>query len=325
MKYNLQYIPVVNTACGILSSCFSNRDKILVVDHVTVSDVDPNDWEIVFVICAETTFKIRQYLDRLGEKLVLIHTSDEPGLEKYTKFYFPHWLFCIIDANSYNGLDHTYVGYPTYVYNALLGRAKDPRTKLLQCIDNKGLLDKGIVSYHAGNHYGPSLKLDSAMYHSSIWKYEQQEIKTIYNNDLNYAVCLDSTTRLTNGHFSSCSMPWKVYDNTLISIVAETDNSGSHVFTTEKTWKPLLAEHPVLYYGTPRHEEFLKSLGIELYVETNGNPERVASILEDIASGGWKDIRYRNWQDIADHNRNLCDTEQWHKRLHQWLYENFVN
>jgi len=325
MKYNLQYVPFVNTACSILSSRFSNRDNVLVVDHLTVHEVDPEDWEIVFVVCAETTFKIRSSLDRLGEKLVLIHTSHEPGLDKYMKFYFPHWLFCIIDANAPSNLSYNYSGQSDYLYNAMLGRAKDPRTKLLQCLSNNDLIEDGIISYHPGNHYGPDLTLDPTPYYNNIWEYEQKEIKEVYNNDFDYVVKLDSTTRLPNGHFSSCNIPWKIYNNTSISVVAETDNYGSHVFTTEKTWKPLLAMHPVLYYGTPRHEEFLENLGFEMYIKTNSDSVRIASVLKDIANGGWKDFGYQYWHDIADHNRNLCDIKIWHNRLHQWLCENFVS
>ena len=325
MKYNLQYIPIINTVCSILSSCFANRDNVLVVDHLTVLEVDPNDWEIVFVVCAETTFKIRSSLDQLGEKLVLIHTSDEPGLEKYTNYYFPHWLFCIVEANTPYNLYHNYSVNSQYLYNAMLGRAKDPRTKLLQCLNDKNLIGDGVIGYHPGNHYGPDLKLDPMPYYSNIWEYEQKEIKELYSNDLNYTVKLDSTTRLPNGHFSSCSIPWTVYNNTAISVVGETDNHGSHVFTTEKTWKPLLAMHPVLYYGTPRHEEFLESLGFEMYIKTDSDPLRIASVLKDMANGSWKDFGYRYWNDIADHNKNLCDINMWQNQLYNWLYENFVN
>ena len=207
----------------------------------------------------------------------------------------------------------------------MLGRAKDPRTMLLQCINKENLIGDGLIGYHSGNHYGPELNLNPAPYYSNIWDYEQKEIKELYNNDFNYTVNLDSTTRLPNGHFSSCNIPWNIYNNTLVSVVAETDNRGSHVFTTEKTLKPLLAKHPVLYYGTPRHEEFLESLGFEMYIKTDSDPARIASILKDLAHGGWKDYGYWQWNEIAEHNSNLCDIKTWHKCLHHWLYENFVN
>ena len=325
MRYNLEYLPIVSAAAGVLGSCFSNRHRLLAVDHITVHTIDPNDWDLVFVLCAETTFKIRPELDRLGDKLVLIYTSDEPGLEKYTRFFFPHWLFCVVEANTSNGLIREYKSFlPNRVYNALLGRAKDSRTLLLEKLNSRNLLNDGIVSYSPGNHYGPKLKLDPTPYYNNIWEYEEPEIQRLYNNDLNYAVNLDSTTRLPNGHFSSCSIPRQVYDDSMISVVAETDNIGAHSFVTEKTWKPLLAKHPVLFYATPNHETFLESLGFEMYIKTNGDPEKIASVVSDIAYGGWGDYTYRNWNSVADHNHRLVNTELWRDRLHSWLQENFI-
>lgn len=325
MKYNLQYLPIVGAASGILSSCFANRDRILAVDHLTISTVDPNDWDLIFVLCAETTFKIRLELDKLGSKAVLIHTSNEIGLEKYTRFFFPHWLFCVVESNTPYGLMHEYGSLPNRVYNALFGRAKDSRTLLLEKFNQRNLLNDGIISYHPGSHYGTKLKLDPTPYYNNIWEHEESEIQKLYSNDLNYAVNLDSTTRLQNGHFSSCAMPWKIYNDTMISVVAETDNTGSHSFLTEKTWKPFLAKHPVLFYATPKHEEFLESLGFEMYVKTYGDPDRLTSVVSDIAYGGWGDYTYRNWNQIADHNHRLTNVDLWRDRLYRWLHENFVN
>lgn len=323
MQFNLQYIPIVNSATGTLNKCFSHREKFLAVDHLTVKNVDPNNWELVFVLCAETTYKIRKDLDRLGNKAVLIYTSDEPGLENYTRFFFPYWLFCVVEANTPYGLMHEYGSLPNRVYNALLGRAKDSRTLLLEKLDNRNLLNDGIISYHPGSHYGPKLKLDPTPYYSNIWDYEEHDIQVLYENDLNYAVNLDSTTRLNNGHFSSCLMPWKIYNDSMISVVSETDTHGAHCFITEKTWKPFLAKHPVIFYATHRHEEFLESLGFEMYIKSNGDPDRVASVVSDIAYGGWGDYTYRNWNSIADHNHRLTNIELWRDKLNRWLQENF--
>lgn len=325
MKYNLQYLPIVSAAAGVLSSCFANRSRIIATDHITINGVDPSDWDIVFVLCAETTFKIRSELDRLGNKLVLIHTSDEPGLEKYTRFFFPHWLFCVVDANMPQVLIREYNSFlPNKVYNALLGRAKDSRTRLLKTFDNRNLLNDGIVGYHPGSHYGPTLRLDPTPYYNSIWEYEEPEIQKLYRDDLNYAVSLDSTTRLQNGHFSSCKLPWRIYYDSMVTVVAETDNVGVHSFLTEKTWKPLLAKHPAIFYATANHETFLESLGFEMYTKTEGNPERVTSVVSDITYSGWGDYTYRNWNSIADHNYRLTNTELWRNRLHSWLHENFI-
>lgn len=326
MKCIFEYTPIINAAAGVLSSCFSNRKNIVAVDHITVSQIDPNDWELVFVLCPETTFKIRPELDRIGNKLVLIHTSSERGLSKYTQFLFPHWLFCVEQSN-YQLLGDDYrnlISSECYAYNALLGRAKDTRTVLLEKLDERKLIHEGIISYHPGSHYGPTLKLDPTPYYNFIWDWEEYEIQQLYKHDLNYITMLDSTTRLVNGHFSSCSIPWKIYDNTLVTLAAETDNEGAHSFPTEKTWKPILASHPVIFYATPGHERFLESLGFEMYFKTGSNPDTVVDVIADIATGGYRDYSYRDWSDIAAHNLDIANTALWKHRFRNWLQENFV-
>jgi len=328
MNYNLSYIPIVNAAASVLASRFTNRQRILAVDHITISKIDPNDWDLIFVLCAETTFKIRLELDRLGDKAVLIHTSNEPGLEKYKRFFFPHWLFCVATVNS---LMHTAEDYnfnkkstAQYSYNALIGRAKDSRTELLIELEQKHLLDKGIISYHPGGHYGPRLTLDPTPYYRNIWEWEDHVVQNMYSNDLNYTVKLDSTNRLIDGHFSSCLIPWKIINGSLVTVVSETDNMGSHSFVTEKTWKPFLSKHPAIFYATKNHEDFLESLGFEMYIKTNGDPQRVASILSDIDRGGYKDYTLSDWRSIIIHNQSVANPMNWIYKLHSWLEENFI-
>jgi hypothetical protein len=322
MKYDLQYVPIVNSAAATISSCFANRSRMITVDHLTVSSIDPGDWDLVFVLCAETTYKIRKELDRLGNKLVLIHTSNEPGLEKYCGFFFPYWLFCVDEVNRSRSCDtNSYT--PTYTYNALLGRAKDTRTLLLKKLEERNLLASGIVGYSPGNYYSTTTTLDSAPYYSNIWQYEEPEIQQLYTNDLNYTVKFDSTTRLINGYFSSCVVPYKIFGDTFLTVVAETDTVGAHSFPTEKTWKPLYAGHPAVFYATPNHERFLESLGFEMYSVTDGDPERVASVVADAADHDY--FNYNNWLDITRHNKQLCNVDLWRKRLYDWLHENFVN
>ena len=324
MIFNLEYIPIVSSACNILSSCFANRQRIVAVDHLTLHTVDPNDWDIVFVLCAETTFKIRNSLDRLGDKLVLLYTSNEVGLEKYTKFFFPFWLFCVDEANRRNVSPGNFDYSPDYVYNALLGRAKDSRTSLLEKLDQKNLLERGIISYHTGAHYSPRLKKDPTPYFSNIWKWENEEIRNMFLTDINYLVRMDSTTRTQNGHFLSCLLPWRVYNDSLISIVSETDHNGSHSFLTEKTWKPMIAGHPFLFHATADHENFLESLGFEMYLKTYGDVKKITSIVSDLAHGGYKSYTFKDWSEIAVHNRSVANPDRWKSKLHYWLLENFV-
>ena len=324
MKFKLEYIPIVSSACNILSSCFSGRQRILAVDHLTLHTVDPSDWDIVFVLCAETTFKIRHELDRLGNKLVLIYTSNEVGLEKYTRFFFPFWLLCVDEANRRNVSPNDFALTPDYVYNALLGRAKDTRTLLLEHLSNEDLIESGIISYHPGAHYGPTLKKDPTPHFSNVWEWENDEIRNIFLTDLNYLVKMDSTTRTPNGHFLSCLLPWKIYNNSLISIVSETDQIGSHSFITEKTWKPMIAGHPFLFHATTDHENFLESLGFEMYEKTYGDVKKITSMIHTMSNLRSGEYSFNDWTEISLHNRSIANPDKWKSKLHYWLLENFV-
>ena len=85
-----EYLPQVSYAAGILNSVFTGNNRIAATDHLTISDIDPDKFDLIFVLCAETTFKIRPIINQFREKVVLIHTSVEPGLEEYNNYFFPH-------------------------------------------------------------------------------------------------------------------------------------------------------------------------------------------------------------------------------------------
>jgi len=297
---------MVGTAAGVLAG-LQLKHKCSVVDHLTIHRADPKEWDQIFLLAAETTFKIRHHMERIGDKLVVICTSDEPGLDRWPNFFFPHWLMAVADCNR------SYVYTPWHMrfkFDALLGRAKDPRTKLLQSLSAAGLLEKGLISYHTGAHYNAALQLDPSPYYNDIWNWEDESIRNLYENEIAYRVRLDSTTRLPNGHFHSCVIPKGVYESTSVTIVAETDNIGDHVFVTEKTWKPFFAGKSCIFYATPRHEEFLSKLGFVIPFKTKGDPEAVI----DVLSGEY----YYLGEEIAN-NQELANPDVWINKLYAWL------
>lgn len=298
---------MVGTAAGVLVG-LQLRHRCIAVDHLTIHRVDPDQWDQVFLLAAETTFKIRADMHRMGDKLVVICTSDEPGLERWPNFFFPHWLMAVIDCNR----DHPLLGesWRLHDFDALLGRAKDARTRLLMALEREGLLERGLISYHTGGHYRARCELDASPYYKDIWHIEESAIRSLYGNELNYTVAKDSTTRLPNGHFSSCLIPTKVYSDSKVTVVAETDNYGDHVFVTEKTWKPFYAGKSAIFYATPRHEKFLEKLGFAVPNRTDGDPERVVDILKS---------DYCYLEEEIQNNRMMANPDRWISKLYHWL------
>lgn len=300
MEFHLEFLPIVSAAAGVLAGLRLNH-KCIVVDHFTIDQVEPNKWDLVFLLAAETTFKIRPAMERIGDKLVVICTSSEPGLDRWSNIFFPHWLFCIHACNQITVSNSS----KPLLFDALLGRKKDARTKLLQEINTAGLIGRGIVSYSPGAHYKSQTSMESNYY--SIWDYEEDAIKELYQTEDRYQN-RDSTTRLKNGYFSSCLIPKNIYNQTAISLVAETDNLGNHVFVTEKTWKPIIQNRPAIFYATAEHESFLESIGLVIPYKCYGDASRaVQGLLEP-----------QN-QSYLEHNCTLTNPEYWYNKLYDWL------
>jgi len=314
MRFDLEFLPMVGMAAGVLAG-LDLKHRCIAVDHLTIGRVNPSEWDQVFLLAAETTFKIRPEMERIGDKLVVIATSKEPGLDRWPYVFFPHWL-TVIKENKKDIETKT----NSFFYDALLGRAKDTRTRLLEELVKHDLLDKGLISYSPGGFYGPNLTLDASPYYNNIWEYESREIKYLYGTDLNYALTRDSTMKTNDGCFSSCRIPKKVYANSTVSLVAETDNIGNHVFVTEKTWKPLLAGRIAVIYATPGHEEFLSSFGFWFPANTNGDPAIAAKAIEDLHQNVDPMQSSRAFETIR--NQQLADPQRWVSMLYTWLDRN---
>ena len=299
MKFNLESIPMVNAAAGVLAG-MGYTFKCIVVDHITIHQVDPNEWDRVFLLSIETTFKIRNVMEQIGDKLVVINTSNEQGLERWDNFFFPHWLFCVSACNQITPSNST----KPFLFDALLGRQKDTRTALINELAASDMLQRGIISYSTGFHYKSNTTATTQYF--DVWDYEEDAIKDLYVTKENY-INRDSTTRLKNGYFSSCLIPKRIYDATSVSLVAETDNIGSHVFVTEKTWKPIMQGRPVVFYATPEHEIFLESLGFKFPYKCYGQTEKV---VEGLLTAN---------TDYVEHNKTLADPNYWTAKLYDWL------
>lgn len=312
MRFDLRFMPMVSAAAGVLAG-LELKHRAIAVDHLTIKDVDPKQWDMVFLLAAETTFKIRDHMERIGDKLVVIATSKERGLDRWRNVFFPHWLFCVT-APQKQGMGSD-MKDPMLKYDALLGRTKDPRTRLLEELEKIDALKHGIISYAPGNFYGPDTKLDYARFLRGCWDYEEQEIKDLYGSDLNYYMVRDSTLKLSSGAFSSCLIPRQIYLRTEFSLVAETDNVGDHVFVTEKTWKPILWGRPFIMYATPGHEDFLESLGIAIDEKTMGDPALTAELVK-IGAEGDLIMRFDN---TIMNNKRAADPHRWTSKLYSWL------
>ena len=61
------------------------------------------------------------------------------------------------------------------------------------------------------------------------------------------------------------SMPSDLFESTLVSLVNETLFDGSSIFYSEKTFKPMIYNHPLLIFGQPNINRSLEKIGFKTY------------------------------------------------------------
>lgn len=104
------------------------------------------------------------------------------------------------------------------------------------------------------------------------------------------------------------------YESTFFSLVTETGNNitfanNSICHFTEKTFKPLLAEHPFIIQSGEGHLEFLRSLGLKTFDSIidesyENNNEKIVETCRYVLDLNQQDF-YRKTDTIRKHNRQL--------------------
>ena len=104
------------------------------------------------------------------------------------------------------------------------------------------------------------------------------------------------------------------YESTFFSLVTETGNNitainNSICHITEKTFKPLLAEHPFIIQSGQGHLEFLRSMGLKTFdgildESYENNNKKIVDTCKHVLSLNQKDF-YSQTEQIRKHNRRL--------------------
>jgi len=168
-----------------------------------------------------------------------------------------------------------------------------------------------------------------------------RKLQTIYRSpeldDLEETVVIDATTNVldsyrhvvNNGPRVSHIMPWKIYDRSLYSIVAET-TWEDHLFFSEKTAKPLRAGRIFVFFGAPGSLHALRLMGFmtfdeifdESYDEIDDNSKRFDAAFDQIkylAQASAKEI-YEKSQRITAHNqRHIKNRAYFITPLIKWI------
>jgi hypothetical protein len=141
----------------------------------------------------------------------------------------------------------------------------------------------------------------------------------------------DGYVHLKSGARIAQIVPWNIYQNSLYSLIAET-NFENYSFFSEKTAKALYAQRPFVFFGAQGQLEDLRNLGFktfgdvidESYDSILDPTERFTKAFEQVR---WlfdqnHQLLHQRLHSIVEHNcAHIQNRQHFLVPLQQWLYK----
>lgn len=203
------------------------------------------------------------------------------------KFYFNFWAE-FIRINSVGFFDDRYIQDPRFekTYMCLNRKPHSHRVFLVDKLNSKGLIDRGLVSF--GEQLTIKESLDDII---SLGEQAVHGTMSIKN---------DIVTLGDANNWSKC----------FINVVSET-TVHTNLFISEKTWKPIIGMRPFLILGDQNIYIHLKELGFDTF--------------DDIFGTWWQDDNWQHRAvsitDILD-NFDLKDCQSSYRSIYHRLLKN---
>ena len=192
------------------------------------------------------------------------------------------------------------------------------RLEMVVHLENLGLIDKSYVSFSRENLERP---IDTFLVEAEHQRIAEkhgltQDVIERFNNKL--PLVLDGEDQIQQMCSDEGHKSRPYYQNSLVSIVTETNFRDAEVTLTEKSFKPFKEKHPFILVAGPGAIKFLHSLGFKTFSEfwpedydQNGAPEdrikRIIEVVKVIANWTPEEILdfRRRVKPILEHNFNL--------------------
>jgi hypothetical protein len=202
-------------------------------------------------------------------------------------------------------------------------RFRDHRIEAVLHLEELGLVERSYISFSKTHVEQPSdTFLNRAINAVEIYRYQGMNEEVAHRFDNRLPLILDDEHEITQmcedeGHKSR-----PFYQNSLVSIVTETNFSELEVALTEKSFKPFKEKHPFVLVAGAGALEYLQSLGFktfnefwpEVYDHGNTSPtermNHLREVFKIIASWDHEQILdfKRRVKPILEHNFNLIKT-----------------
>lgn len=209
---------------------------------------------------------------------------------------------------------------PEKVFLCWNRRFRPHRTHLALALDKAGIIDR---SYYSMNLTDP--EMNSIHFKNTVDLYSNPMLQ-IGNKDVESFIgklplVIDGETEIQKmcGDFDAAARPF--YQNSLVSIITETNFDCTELTATEKTWKPAKEKHPFIMVGTPGALRTLREFGFQTFDEfwdesydEIENPQHrlfeIVKVCKEIASWTPEQILdfKRRVKPIVDHNYKILTT-----------------
>ncbi len=222
-------------------------------------------------------------------------------------------------------------------------RFRRHRIELALALEKNNLIDRSYISFNRTDLERPNLTFENSIDMENLFMTNHglrlnHEIVRKFKNRL--PLVLDGETEVNKmcEDFDNATRPY--YQNSLISIVTETNYENTEVTLTEKSFKPIKEKHPFILVGVPGALKAMRDMGFKTFSEfwdesydevecPRVRMQRISFITEQI--GNWTpeqiiDFR-RKVKPIIEHNYNqlrIPSSELVIQNIVKHMEQNFV-
>jgi len=262
------------------------------------------------------------------------HTTKQQAESIVPRINF--WLNGSLTVQNNPGLATLdYSSKKPYIANALLGGWSQARGIMIDRLRQLGLLEKCIVNYFDGAPVDEKTRtLRKQQYPEYFFNFRSPILDEIDNPIFKAKAFvgtdkINTCTPIPDSKFGrptwvSQIITEQIYQQTYLSIVAETDAGDSVFFISEKIAKPLLIGHPFVLYGCKGYLAELHKIGFrtfsnwidESYDLISNNYDRAVAVIGSVAKfASLPDsdrIRIsQEMQSVLQHNQLLISSSKW--------------
>ena len=295
-------------------------------------DLDLSKFDVVLVLdeeaidCDSNTYlqTLRKKFNNHNVAIVCSGYHKDYPVNADAVYVYPYFLQNILRCNLPRTVDSIKCHQRTF--DALLGGIKRHRKFIFDRLGQHCMLDACYVNLTTS---ASSSSLVKTIYRSpEIDQLEDDVITNVINvQGFNGYVELESGTKIAH------IVPWNVYQNSLYSLIAET-NFEDYFFFTEKTAKALYGQRPFVFFGAQGQLEDLRRLDFktfgtvidETYDSIKDPTERFTAAFEQVRWLFNQNHQYifQKLQSIVEHNRIHIQNRQYFLTpLKEWLNKFF--